>query len=365
VTVQFRRSSRKQLRARILIDGGPKSGKTVSGLRFAFALAGEGRVFVIEAGERGATEKYHGEEWDGRRWEFEITQLESFSPENYTEAIKEAERQGAAVIVIDGLTPEWVGKGGALQIADRNGHFSGWRVATPLHETLFDAILSSSAHVIATVRSKMDYVVEADEKGRMVPRRVGLAPVQRDNTPYEFDILVTMDAAHVATVSGTRCRSVEGVSQLKPGADFMRPIIAWLETGEQAEPPRPSARIQDPQVERVAELLSMLRWPLERIAREFPRRFGVTELARLTHEQAAGLIKWLEAQRASASRLQANGRVAPQATPAVPPAAGVVGGLPPPPDPRAAKFVLLKKYRDEFFDRQGINDPEQRKIAWM
>jgi hypothetical protein len=346
----------------MLIDGAAKTGKTVTALRFAFALAGGGPVYVIEAGERGATEKYHNEELDGRRWEFEITQLESFSPENYTEAIREAERQGAAVIVIDSLTPEWIGRGGTLQIADRNGHFSGWKTATPLHDGMFDAIAGSPCHVIATVRSKMSYVIETDEKGRMVPRKIGLAPIQRDTAPYEFDIILSMDAAHVGTVSGSRCRAIEGATALKPGAEFLGPVIDWLETGEQADPPRPSARIEDSQVGRVAELLGMLRWPLERIARDFPRRYGVTELARLTHEQADSLIKWLEAQHASASRLQVNGRVAPQTAPAA--AAGTAAPPPLPLDPRAAKFLTLKKYRDEFFDRQGISDPEQRKSAW-
>src|SRR5262249_5971551 len=155
-----------------------------------------------------------------------------------------------------------------------------------------------------------DYVVEADEKGKMVPRKVGMGPIQRDTAPYEFDIILSMDAAHVGTVSGSRCRAVEGATVLKPGAEFMRPIIAWLETGAQGEPARPSARIQAPQVGRVAELLGELRWPPEKIARDFPRRFGVTELAKFTHEQAAGLIKWLEAQVVSANRLQGNGQPA-------------------------------------------------------
>jgi hypothetical protein len=301
----------------MLIDGLAKAGKTLTALRFANALAPNGRVLVIEAGERGATELYFGDEFDGRRLEFDICQLDSYSPEAYIAAILEAGRQGYEVIVIDSLTPEWTGKGGALEIADKgSGPFGGWKTATPLHDAMFEAIHESPCHIIATVRSKMDFVLQPNDKGKMEPIRVGPTPIQRDTVPYEFDILLSMDQAHVGTVSGSRCREIEGASVLKPGAGFLKPVILWLETGVQVDPPKPSPRVTDQQIERVAELLGELRWTLDRIAKDFPRKYGVTELTKLTHEQAAGLIKWLEAQAAGqAKRAQAQ----PQAPP--PPAA--------------------------------------------
>jgi hypothetical protein len=287
----------------MMIDGPAKSGKSYTALRFAFALAPSSRVCVIEAGELGSTEKYIGEEADGRRWGFDICQLDNYSPESYTEAVLEAGRQGYEAVVIDSLSAEWTGKGGALEIADKGGGpFGGWKTATPLHDKMFETILASPCHVLATVRSKMDYVLEANDRGKMEPRKVGLAPIQRDTAPYEFDILLSMDAAHVGTVSGSRCRAVDGLSVLKPGADFLKPVILWLETGVQADAPKPSPRITDFQVQRVAGLLADLRWTLDRVARDFPRKYGATELGKLTHEQAQGLIKWLEAQAGASAK---------------------------------------------------------------
>jgi hypothetical protein len=312
--ITIRKGSRKQLHLRMQIDGGAKSGKTLTALRFAYALAPSGRVLVIEAGERGATEMYFGDEFDGRRLEFEICQLDSYSPEAYTEAILEAGRQGYEAIVIDSLSHEWTGKGGALEIADKgSGPFGGWKTATPLHDAMFEAIRASPCHIIATVRSKMDYVLQPNDRGKLEPVKVGMGPIQRDTVSYEFDIILSMDQAHVGTVSGSRCRAIEGASVLKPGADFLKPVVLWLETGVQVEAPRPSPRITDQQVERVAELLGELRWTPDRIARDLPRKFGVTELAKLTHEQAAGLIMWLEGQAAGQAR-----RAQAQAAPATP-----------------------------------------------
>lgn len=321
-SITFRRGQRKQLRARLMIEGSAKAGKSFTALRFAYALAPTARVFVVEAGERNSTEKYFGEEIDGRRWEFDIVQLDSYSPEMYVAALREAERQGAETVIFDSLSAEWTGKGGALEIADRgNGPFGGWKTATPLHDAMFEAIQASPCHVIATVRSKMDYVLQANEKGKLEPVRVGLAPIQRDTAPYEFDVLISLDQAHVATVSGSRCRAIEGLSVLKPGADFLRPYINWLETGVQTDAAKPSPRITDEQVLRVNDLLTELRWNVERVSKDWPRKYGVTELVRLNYEQAQQVIKWLEGQVRRVEPAAAQGGHAAQTAPASPPPA--------------------------------------------
>jgi len=42
---------------------------------------------------------------------------------------------------------------------------------------MVDAILGSPAHIIATMRSKMEYVQEKDANGKTTIRKIGLAPV--------------------------------------------------------------------------------------------------------------------------------------------------------------------------------------------
>lgn len=51
------------------------------------------------------------------------------------------------------------------------------------------------------MRAKMSYAMEVNERGKTVPVKVGLAPVQRDNTEYEFDICFQIGQNHIAEIS--------------------------------------------------------------------------------------------------------------------------------------------------------------------
>ena len=134
--------------------------------------------------------------------------------------IADAETAGYDVLILDSLSHEWAGTGGVLQIVDeataqssnKNAFTSGWSVGGPLHNQLMDRINSSTIHIIATMRVKMEYAMEKDRRGKSVPVKVGLAPVQRDTTEYEFDIMGVMDNAHTLTISGTRCVFVPGAT---------------------------------------------------------------------------------------------------------------------------------------------------------
>ena len=51
------------------------------------------------------------------------------------------------------------------------------------------------------MRAKMAYAMEINDKGRTVPVKIGLAPVQRDSTEYEFDICLQINREHIACAS--------------------------------------------------------------------------------------------------------------------------------------------------------------------
>ena len=182
--------------------------------------------------ERGSASKYVGESPDGIPWAFDVLNLTQFSPEKYTEAINAAGRLGYAVLVIDSLSHAWEGAGGALEMKQRAGEsWSAWRNITPIHNRMVDAILQSPCHVITTMRSRMEYVQETDDRGRITIRKVGLSPIQRPGMEYEFDLVCDIDWAHILTVSKSRCSAVADVKTEKPGAEFMRPVIEWLSSG--------------------------------------------------------------------------------------------------------------------------------------
>ena len=64
-------------------------------------------------------------------------------------------------------------------------------------------ILQSSSHVIATIRSKQDYVL-TDKNGKMVPEKVGLKGVTRDGAEYDYTLVFDIDIKHQATASKDR-----------------------------------------------------------------------------------------------------------------------------------------------------------------
>lgn len=224
------------------LDGPAGSGKTYTALRFAHALA-SGRPIAFIDTERGSASKYAGEAPDGTPWAFDVVELTTFSPETYTEAIESAGRAGYAVLVIDSLSHAWEGKGGALEIKDRVGgnQYTAWRAVTPMHNRMIDAILQSSCHVITTMRSRMDYVQNLDEHGKVIGvQKVGMAPIQRPGTEYEFDVVADIDWAHILTVSKSRCSALQDAKREKPGPEFMAPLIEWLSSGA-APAPKPAA----------------------------------------------------------------------------------------------------------------------------
>jgi energy-coupling factor transporter ATP-binding protein EcfA2 len=114
------------------------------------------------------------------------------------------------VVIVDSLSPFWRGEGGTLDIA--GGAFGGWRAATPAQEDLVAAILAAPFHVILCVRAKQDYAVEQDANGKQTVRKLGLAPVQRDDLEYEVQVSAVIDVDHRIDIGKTRCADLAGKS---------------------------------------------------------------------------------------------------------------------------------------------------------
>ena len=102
----FQKAQRSARKARIALLGPSGAGKTYSALAIAVRLGV--RVAVIDT-ERGSASKY------ADLFEFDVLELESFAPQEYIAAIKDAEANGYECIVIDSLSHAWTGKDGALE----------------------------------------------------------------------------------------------------------------------------------------------------------------------------------------------------------------------------------------------------------
>lgn len=223
----FQKARKTQSRLRLAVEGPAGAGKTFSSLILAKSLSP--KVAVIDT-EHGSASLY------ADRFDFDVVDLRPpYTPEAYIEAIKAAQQAGYGVCVIDSLSHEWTGEGGCLSIVDALGKgFGGWKNVTPRHEKLINAILQSDMHIIATMRSKAEYLVETNLKGQAVPKKIGTAPVQRDSVEYEFTVVFTLNQNHYAAVSKDR-------TSLFDGKDFPitdetgKALLGWLSAGAKSE----------------------------------------------------------------------------------------------------------------------------------
>lgn len=225
----FRKATREQLNLRMALCGPTGSGKTYSALSIASGLGQ--RIAVIDTENRSASRF-------ADRFQFEVCELDQFAPENYVRLIHEAEND-FDVVIVDSLSHAWMGKGGVLDMVDKAGarqqgnNFAGWRTVTPKHNDLVDALIRCKAHLIVTMRSKMEYVLEKDERsGKTVPMKVGMAPIQRDGMEYEFDIVGDMDAENRLVITKSRCIELAGGVIDRPSKLLGEQLKAWAETGE-------------------------------------------------------------------------------------------------------------------------------------
>lgn len=227
---EIRPAAKERAKLRLGIAGPAGSGKSYTALQIASALGG--RVGVIDTEHRSA--HLYAELIPGG---FDVIELPPpFSPDNYVAAIHAFEMAGVSTIIIDSLSHAWAGEGGALdmqgKIADKTGNsWAAWRSVTPRHTALIEAMLQSPCHVIATMRSKMDYVQEADSGSKGKVKKVGLAPVMRDGIEYEFTLFMEMDQTHNGFVGKDRTQLFDNQIIEKPGSDMGRQLLDWLNKG--------------------------------------------------------------------------------------------------------------------------------------
>ena len=225
MSMKFTPAVRKRAKLRLAISGPSGAGKTYGALQIAAGIGG--KVALIDT-ERGSASLYSD------ILPFDTLELNPpYSPERFIEAIKAAESAGYDVIVIDSITHEWNGSGGCCDINEnlaqakyRGNTWSAWSETTPRHRAFVDAILQSSCHVIATMRSKTETVQGEDKK----VRKVGMKTEQRDGTDYEFTVMLELEhEKHLAVATKDRTRLFREPHVISP--ETGKRLIAWLDSG--------------------------------------------------------------------------------------------------------------------------------------
>ena len=227
--MEFRKAEKQKAKLRLAITGTAGSGKTYGALLIAKGLGG--RIVLLDT-ENGSGDLYAGV------CDYDVGTIQApYEVEKYIDGIKQAEKLGYNVIIIDSLSHAWNGEGGLLEqidniaAASRSGNtYTAWRLITPMHNKLIEAMLNSSCHIIATMRSKTDYVIVENDKGRKEPRKVGLAPIQRDGMDYEFGVVFDLNINHMATVSKDRTSLFDG-KVFTLSEETGQTLKTWLESG--------------------------------------------------------------------------------------------------------------------------------------
>ena len=137
---------------------------------------------------------------------------------------------------IDSLSHFWIGKDGELDKVDQAARrmqnpnsFAAWKHVTPIHNALIDKILSSPLHILASMRSKTEWIIDRDDRtGKTSPRKIGLAPVMRDGIEYEFDVCGDMDHENSLEITKSRCPKLTGAVFQRPGKELADTLREWL-----------------------------------------------------------------------------------------------------------------------------------------
>lgn len=228
--MQIRKAERRKAKLRLGIAAPSGAGKTYSAILMAKGLGG--KIGLIDT-EHGSGDLY------AHLCDYDIISIEApYLISKYLQAVKSFEDAGYQTIIIDSLSHAWAGDGGLLdkqgKMADRGTNsFAAWRTITPEHNALVDAMLRSPCHIIATMRSKQDYILELNDKGKQTPKKVGLAPVQREGMEYEFTVMLDVDMSHIASASKDRTSLFDG-QYFKISEQTGETLLQWLETGTDA-----------------------------------------------------------------------------------------------------------------------------------
>jgi hypothetical protein len=234
MTVQIRKAKRSASKMRLLLTGPSGAGKTWGGLKVAKGLGCQ-RVIVIDT-EQGSSDLYES------ILPFDVIDLAPpFTPERYIEAIEAAEEAGADCIIIDSISHEWNGKGGCLELVDeiaraqfRGNTWSAYSVITPRHRAFIDRMLRSSAHIIATGRSKTE-TAQVEDGGRKKVAKLGMKVETRDGVEYEFTtVLDIVHDGHFALASKDRTGIFTDTDPKPITVATGKQLAAWLSCGTPA-----------------------------------------------------------------------------------------------------------------------------------
>lgn len=255
MTFEIQDAVREHALLRLALSGSSGAGKSIGSLLIAKGLISA----LLKAGVlQGSIERKIGlidtERKSSRFYAhvvpFKVIELDPpFTVDRYIGALETFEAAGFPLVIIDQISHAWAGKGGLLEAKDQmakggeTGQWNAWAEITPVQNEFIDRLLRSPAHLICTLRSKTAWTTEeyTDRNGhrKSRPKRIGMAPVQRPGTEYEFSSLLNLETdTNFATVLKDRTEVFAALNETpqRLSEKWGERLAAWLYEGRVAPP---------------------------------------------------------------------------------------------------------------------------------
>lgn len=220
----FKKATKEQSKLRLALFGVSGGGKTYSALRLATGLGGS--IALIDT-EHGTASKY------ADRFDFDVCNLDKATINNVLMCIEKA--KGYDVLIIDSLTHAWLELLQEVEKVARakfgGNTWSAWSEGTPKQMMLINAILDFPGHIIVTMRAETNWTTTVNDRGKVVPVRIGEAPKQGKSIEYEFDMLIQLSQDHMGLVLKDRTGKFQDQCFLIEES-FGKQLNEWLKEGK-------------------------------------------------------------------------------------------------------------------------------------
>ncbi len=230
--MELKQSERKRAKIKMALQGPAGSGKTYSSLLLAEGLTNGdfSKVAVIDT-ENGSSNLY------AHLGRYYVLNLKPpHTPEAYIEAIDACLESKMEVIIMDSISHGW-----EYLLEYHAGlvgnSFANWAKVTPRYKLFIDKILQTDAHIISTMRTKQDYVLN-NKEGKYVPEKVGLKAIQRDGIDFEFTLVFDLNIKNFATSQKDRTGLFMNQGEFKISPSTGKTILNWCRNGYSIESAR-------------------------------------------------------------------------------------------------------------------------------
>ena len=218
--MQLKQTKRSQVKIKMALTGMSGSGKSMSALLLAKGLCNGDLSKTAVIDSENAINLY------SHIGNFNVLNITvPFTPDKYMQAIDVCEKAGMEVIILDSISQEWqclLQIHGTLQ----GNSFTNWNRVTPLHTAFVQRILQSTCHIICTIRTKQDYLMETKE-GKITISKVGTKPIKRNEIEYEFTTVLSINAEHKAKATKDRTGLFAGKPESQITEETGKQILEW------------------------------------------------------------------------------------------------------------------------------------------